>query len=367
MVRKSIELGGLYAKSQLLTQQQKQIEDLMAEVEKLRAIKSPNLEAELATLRNILSENSGAVSISIREIRPNPWQPRKTINEESIAEIAESLRIEGQTTPIIVSVHEDGYLLWDGERRWRGATKNGWSHIQAVLAPLPGDLGSLHRKALISFLHHEDLNPLDKAEAIVREILRVTALSEVEIPGIIRVLARRVERLRQKETEQQKSEITLLKEKGTIHLRPEQEQVMEVLKELQLKVGSLAAFDMRMLSLPIDLKQAIREGLGGAHALSLSNLTEERLDINSDEALEIRKVATLKVLNEKMSLGRTRELVKEIIDDHVNTGSINSKVIRLQKAINVFDIESLKASDLVELQSTLQEKLKAIKCLLKNS
>ena len=80
--------------------------------------------------------------------------------------MSRSLAEDGQLQPIIVIMREN-LVLFDGERRWRSALALGWQNLQAVIIPEPI---SLHRKALLTSLHREDLNPLDKALAIVPEL-----------------------------------------------------------------------------------------------------------------------------------------------------------------------------------------------------
>jgi len=87
---------------------------------------------------------------------------------------------DGQITPVIVIPQGERYLLWDGQRRWEVAKLLGWKTMRPVTAPMPQ-----HRKALLTFIHHEDLNPLDKAEAIIQEIAAATGLEAEEISALL--------------------------------------------------------------------------------------------------------------------------------------------------------------------------------------
>lgn len=95
---------------------------------------------------------------------------------------------DGQIAPIIV-IAQGGYLLWDGQRRWSAGKLFGWKTVRAVKALMPEDL---HRKALLTFIHHEDLNSLDKAEAIIKELTTSTGMVAEEITTTLSTVLRRL-------------------------------------------------------------------------------------------------------------------------------------------------------------------------------
>ena len=165
MPRKFPEIADQFKSTLQTHSQQKEIDTLRAEVEHLRAKDSPDLEAELTRLREQLTSQTGEMEVEIDLIDPNPSQPRRTITDAEIQKKVRFLTQQGQTVPIILIPQENGrYLIFDGEVRWRAAKfKLGWETIKAVLIPMPEDL---HRSALETFLGFEDLNPLDKAEAV---------------------------------------------------------------------------------------------------------------------------------------------------------------------------------------------------------
>ncbi len=71
--------------------------------------------------------------VPVDQIRPNPYQPRTEMDEEALAELADSIRTHGVLEPIIVRPSGDGYELVVGERRWRAAQQAGLSEIPAVV------------------------------------------------------------------------------------------------------------------------------------------------------------------------------------------------------------------------------------------
>lgn len=105
--------------------------------------------------------------IPVDAIDPDPDQPRKEFNEESLKEMAESLKIEGQITPIEVTDTGNGrYMLVVGERRWKAARYGGIVELEAKIKTL--DSRQRLRRQLIENLQREDMSALDTARAIKR-------------------------------------------------------------------------------------------------------------------------------------------------------------------------------------------------------
>jgi ParB family chromosome partitioning protein len=103
--------------------------------------------------------------LPVGSIVPNPHQPRVHFDEESLAELAASVREIGVLQPVLVRPGaEDGtYELIAGERRWRAARRAGLAVIPAIVRTTD-DLGSVER-ALVENLHRQDLTPLEEASA----------------------------------------------------------------------------------------------------------------------------------------------------------------------------------------------------------
>ncbi|MEI7546728.1 MAG: ParB/RepB/Spo0J family partition protein [Actinomycetota bacterium] len=120
----------------------------------------------------IPSDVAGAVSgdqprleeIPVGSVSPNPHQPRVHFDEESLAELAASVREIGVLQPILVRPVGDGqYELIAGERRWRAARRAGLAVVPAIIRTTD-DLGSVER-ALVENLHRQDLTALEEASA----------------------------------------------------------------------------------------------------------------------------------------------------------------------------------------------------------
>ena len=123
--------------------------------------------------------NLGARSIQeidIQLIHSNPLQPRLQINDESLEELAQSIRIHGVLQPIIVRTDGTGYEIVAGERRWRAAQKAGLPTIPVIVE----EVNEQKRLeiALIENLQREDLNPLDLAKGIQRLMLNFELTQE---------------------------------------------------------------------------------------------------------------------------------------------------------------------------------------------
>jgi ParB family transcriptional regulator, chromosome partitioning protein len=102
--------------------------------------------------------------IPVASIVPNPHQPRVHFDEESLSELAASIREIGVLQPVLVRGTGDGtYELIAGERRWRAARRAGLAVIPAVVRTTD-DVGSVEQ-ALIENLHRQDLTPLEEAAA----------------------------------------------------------------------------------------------------------------------------------------------------------------------------------------------------------
>ena len=106
---------------------------------------------------------ASAIEIPISRIRPNPYQPRKRFDPESLAGLTASIAANGVIQPILVSETIDGYQLVAGERRLRAAHAAGLERIPAVVRQLI-DRDQLEL-ALVENLQRADLDPLETADA----------------------------------------------------------------------------------------------------------------------------------------------------------------------------------------------------------
>ena len=115
-------------------------------------------------LGDALDDTGRVMDISIDEISPNPWQPRRDFDEGSLAALASSIRENGLIQPVVVRKKKDGtYELAAGERRWRAAKMAGLTVIPAISKEY--DDRSMAEMALVENLQRKDLNPVDEGMA----------------------------------------------------------------------------------------------------------------------------------------------------------------------------------------------------------
>jgi ParB family chromosome partitioning protein len=106
--------------------------------------------------------------IEIHEIKPNAKQPRTQFKEETIEDLAVSIKTHGVIQPLIVCVAGAGFELVAGERRWRAAKKAGLRQVPCIVREISEEQRILF--ALIENIQREDLNPIEEAVALKRAI-----------------------------------------------------------------------------------------------------------------------------------------------------------------------------------------------------
>ncbi len=106
--------------------------------------------------------------IKLSEIRSNPYQPRKTFDDSTLQELADSIKEYGIIEPIIVKKSIKGYELVAGERRCKAAKLAGLEYIQAVIKDFNDQ--EMMEIALLENIQREDLNSIDEAEAYAQII-----------------------------------------------------------------------------------------------------------------------------------------------------------------------------------------------------
>lgn len=111
---------------------------------------------------------SGLSEIDIDRIQRGKYQPRQYFDQQSLQELADSIRSQGIVQPIVVRPEGDHFELVAGERRWRAAQIAGLQKIPAVVRDL--DSKSAAAIALIENIQREDLNPLEEAHGLMRLI-----------------------------------------------------------------------------------------------------------------------------------------------------------------------------------------------------
>lgn len=188
----------------------------------------------------------------VARVRPCPSQPRKDFSQESLQELADSIKEQGIVQPLIVRAQGDGFEIIAGERRWRAAQMAGLTEVPVIVRV--ADDRAVLEMALIENLQRENLNAIEEAQGYAQLI-------------------------------------------GQFQLTQEQ---------AALKVGksrAVVANALRLLKLPPPLLVFVRDGrLSVGHAKVILGLSES----------ETQELAAERVLKKSLNVRQTEELVGEL-------------------------------------------------------
>ena len=126
--------------------------------------------------------SEGLATIAVADIHPNPAQPRRHFSEDSLEELAQSLKRHGLIQPILVRPHGAGYQIVAGERRWRAAQRAQLHQVKALVRDLSDE--ETLEIALIENIQRQDLNPIEEAEAY-RKLCTDFGHSQNELAAIV--------------------------------------------------------------------------------------------------------------------------------------------------------------------------------------
>lgn len=125
-----------------------------------------------------IQEGEKIFKVNINEVEPNREQPRKNFNEESLEELAESIKRYGLIQPIIVTKKDDYYEIIAGERRWRAAKLAGIKEIPVIVKDYTEQ--EVVEISLIENIQRENLNPIEEAMAF-KKLLTEFHLKQDEV------------------------------------------------------------------------------------------------------------------------------------------------------------------------------------------
>lgn len=198
-------------------------------------------------------QGEGSVSLPISQVEPGLNQPRKRFDPESLADLAESIRVHGIIQPLTVRRLSTGYYqIIAGERRWRAAKQAGLDEVPAVI--IEADDRKVMELGLIENLQREDLNPAEEARGYQ----------------------------------------TLMEDYGLT-----QEQVSQRMGKSRPAIANT----LRLLALPEDLMELVEEGqLSAGHARAILALPSPAL----------QRQAAKRVIESQLSVRQTEALVKAL-------------------------------------------------------
>ena len=193
------------------------------------------------------------LKVKIGEVEPNREQPRKKFDEDSLVELAESIKQFGILQPLLVQKKNDYYEIIAGERRWRAAKLAGVKEIPVIVKEFSGQ--EIVEISLIENIQREDLNPIEEAQAYKR-LMEEFHLKQDEI-------ADRVSKSRTAVT-------------NSIRLLKLDDKVQEMVVDEMISTG---------------------------HARTLLSIDDKNLQYS----------VAMKIFDEKLSVRETEKLVKEIL------------------------------------------------------
>jgi ParB family transcriptional regulator, chromosome partitioning protein len=355
---------------------QSQVEQLEAEIAGLRKQELNNseqsqLEQQITELTAQLAAQTGVHEIAVSKIDRDPIQPRTVFPPLLVQERAESLRSKGQLTPIIVIPIGDRYKLFEGEIRWQAAQKLGWEKLQAVFLTSKESLNDadIFERQVVTSIQSQQLHDLDIAEAIIKLAIDRhphLATKADEIPKILYAALRRMERgndnpdfnsLKIADTNTQQTWLDSLDGKE------EEKQIFQVILGLQLHPATISKHILPLLKVGDDVKAAIRDfGIEGSKARVIDRLNVEHLDRSTEDALITRAETIRQIVEGKLSLSETRNLVDGIISSNApklvtksnRVSQVTGKVSKL-----LTDIQTVE--ELSELEDALKKIQKSLK------
>ena len=146
------------------------------------AVRESSAAEKKGTEAAAASDGNSVVYLKLGDIKPNSMQPRKNFSEESLEELAASIKEYGVIQPVIVRTAAKGYELVAGERRWRAARKAGLKTVPAIIRELDDRENAF--LALVENMQREDLNSIDEALGI-QEIITNFGLTQEEAAKVV--------------------------------------------------------------------------------------------------------------------------------------------------------------------------------------
>jgi len=289
-------------------------------------------EEELADDLFDVNTAKGMVNISLSRLIPNPNQPRKTFYEQTILELAKSIKEQGVLSPIIVRPRGDKYEIIAGERRYKAAREAGLKEIPALIRKVSN--GEARIISLIENIQREDLNDIDRASAL-RDLKKSLNLSWIELGKKIGLSKRRVLEL-----------VSLL-------------DLPDEIKE-DIRQKKLTGKHGRALRLVLDKPEVLRD--------SYNFIKENKLA--SNESLELIKAVkgapgrTIEKTYNKLKESKPKKEKLKIARSPIETAISESE--HLIKTLEKIKTENLIKKGREELYSKLVEVQKRIKALIKS-
>lgn len=271
---------------------------------------------DISTLIDDIEKNtpeSKQVAVSLDEIRPNPYQPRKLFDEEKLNELALSIKEHGIFQPVILKSSIQGYEIVAGERRCRAAKIAGLTEVPAIIVEFSDD--QMMEIALLENIQREDLNSIEEAKAY---------LAMMEKLGLT------------------------------------QEQLSKRIG----KSRSYIANTLRLLQLPETIQNYVLEGkLSMGHARCLITLPKERAESLAkrciDEEMSVRDVENvvkgIELGNSRKNLPKAEKPKEYIYVEGLLRKKFRTKIKVDEKAVTIKYTDTKDLNRILELMGVIEE------------
>ena len=127
----------------------------------INAIINPKTKKNKSAVKS--ASAPGVSKVKLKDVKPNPNQPRRDFDEKSLEQLSQSIKEKGVITPITLRKQKNGYEIIAGERRWRAARKANLRSVPAYIINIKSD-SEMMEVALIENIQREDLNAIEEAE-----------------------------------------------------------------------------------------------------------------------------------------------------------------------------------------------------------
>jgi ParB family chromosome partitioning protein len=255
----------------------------------LTTTKKPALGRGLSALlpgKDDVPRGTSAGEVEIGRLTPSRFQPRRDFSETALAELARSIREQGIVQPIVVVARGEKFEIVAGERRWRAAALAGLAKVPVTIRERTSDRDLLEI-ALVENLQREDLNPMEAAEAYAR-------------------------------------------------LREEFQLTQEKIAERVGKDRATVANTLRILKLPISVRDKIREGsLSAGHAKALVALASPDDQEQLSEEIVRRALSVRQTEKRVASLAAGDRVVHERKRDPFTRDAEEKLARRLQARVRI--------------------------------
>jgi len=128
------------------------------------------------------TQQESILEIPLKDISPNPYQPRKTFNQASLQDLSNSIKKDGLLQPIIVRKKSDGYMIIAGERRYRASNIAKLKTIRAII--IDADDNKVKELALLENIQRDELNSIELAMAY-DELIKLYNITHEELSFLI--------------------------------------------------------------------------------------------------------------------------------------------------------------------------------------